>query len=155
MFFGLRTSFLFSFVLIGIFSASAQAQVLESDRGELILQCMQPVNLDDPNFVQGSELFFDIYLEGEGVTVWLTKGTLEKDVLFIAEDALRVHLDEEDRSLSAEWSLPSKVSLVVRQFETRWHGEFWFSEGLNTSILKVLPGRDVQISCVEKGRLLL
>lgn len=136
-----------SILSLFLFTTSLQA--------EQILECMQPVNLDDPSFQQGSELFFDIFWDKEkGVKVVLTKGTLETEV-FIAEGLEeRKHLDLEDRSLYVEWKNPAPITLVLRQFSTRWYGVFWFSEGLKTNLVSILPGREIDLSCIEKGPLL-
>lgn len=119
-----------------------------------ILECMQPVNLNDPNFVQGSELFFDIFLSEEGlVEIRLTKGNLESEI-FLSQGAERSsQLSEEDGLFFVEWEKPSKISLVIRDFGDRWRGEFWFSEGYKTSLVEILPGRDLDLSCLPKGRL--
>lgn len=122
---------------------------------EQILECMQPVNIDDPNFQQGSELFFDIYWDNErGVKIVLTKGTLETEVFIDEGLEERKHLDLQDRSLYVEWKKPAPITLVLRQFDTRWYGVFWFSEGLKTDLVSVLPGREIDLSCIEKGPLI-
>lgn len=120
-----------------------------------ILECMQPVHLDDPNFQQGSELFFDIYWDNEkGVKIVLTKGTLETEVFLKEGSEERKNLDLADRSLYIEWKNPAPITLVLRQFDTRWYGGFWFSEGLKTDLVTILPGRDLDLSCIEKGPLI-
>ncbi len=123
-------------------------------KAELILQCMRPVHLDDPNFQQGSELFFDIYWsDDQGVKIVLTKGTYETEVFLSEGKEYTRYLDLNDRSLSVEWKEPANITLAMRQFDTRWYGSFWFSEGLKTELLDILPGRDLDLSCIEKGRL--
>src|SRR5690606_19816957 len=121
---------------------------------EHILQCMRPVFLDDPTFIQGSELFFDIYLdESAGVEVILTKGTLEKEVFLDEGIEKHFHLDVKERTFYAEWESPSNITLVLRQIGNRWMGGFWFSDGLKTSLVNILSGRDIDLHCVERGRL--
>lgn len=122
--------------------------------GEQILDCMRPVYLDDPTFEQGSELFFQIFWdEQKGVKVILTTGAYDAEE-FLAEGLEdRKNLNREDRSLYVEWKNPAPIRLVLRQFNSRWYGEFWFSEGYKSKLLSILPGRDIGLACVEKGSL--
>lgn len=127
--------------------------------GRKILECMQPVNIDDPNFHQGDELFFDIYLDGDkGLNVVMTTGKMESEVLFESKNTGRWNLDLEDRSISSTWVISpdnkQEVRLVARQFQSRWYGEFWFPDGMKSKLIEVLPGRDIGLSCIEKGPLL-
>lgn len=123
---------------------------------EQILECMQPVNLDDPNFVQGSEVFFDLFLDDEkGLTVNLTRGSLEREVFLPQGSESKVQVHIEEGLFYAEWEKPSKISLVIRDFGDRWRGEFWFSEGYKTSRVEIWPGRDLDLACIPKGRLKL
>lgn len=122
---------------------------------ERILECMRPVHLDDPNFQQGSELFFDIYWdEAKGVKIILTTGELKTEVFLDEGLEERKHLDLADRSLYVEWKKPAPITLTLRQFDTRWYGGFWFSEGLKTELVDILPGRDLDLSCIERGPLI-
>lgn len=121
---------------------------------EQILSCVRPVHLDDPNFIQGSEMYFDIFLNDEsGIEVTLTMGSLKSEVFLDEGIEKKFKLNESLRTLMVEWDRPSKIALVLRQMGKNWVGGLWFSEGLKTALANVPAGRDIELKCVGKGRL--
>ncbi len=116
----------------------------------LILTCMQPVYLDDPNFVQGSEKFFDVYQSSEGkVQVAMTTGDLRKEVIFKSENTAHANFDFNEIIVSASWKGEQGVTMALRDFETRWYGEFWFPNGFKSQLLNQVPGSNIELSCIR------
>ena len=116
-----------------------------------ILDCMQPVYLDDPTFQQGSEKYFDIFLvDGKKVQVELTTGELQREVILFAEDNTTASDSIKDGDFHAFWDGPHKVALILRDFGTRWRGMLMFPDGYQSERLNMDPGAEIDLACVLK-----
>lgn len=130
-----------------LFFSSVFAHAQEKIR---ILDCMETVFINDPNFEQGSEKYFDIFVVNEKLEVSLTTGDMRREIILPVETNAKAYVDMNEGSLSSSWNGKTKVDLVLRDFGSRWRGVFMFSEGYQSETLKVAPGQEIELSCVLK-----
>lgn len=134
-------------LLATLLLAGVSAQAQEKTK---ILDCMETIFLNDPNFQQGSERFFDVFATEGKLEVFYTSGDLRKETILTAASNTTANVDLEDGSLHGSWKSTSKVDLVLRDFGTRWRGVFMFPEGYQSETLTVAPGAEIELSCVLK-----
>lgn len=116
-----------------------------------VLDCMQPVFLDDPNFQQGSEMFFDVLSVDGKFEVKFTSGDLRSETIFKAEANTKSIMSFQNASFYASWNTPGRVDMVLRDFGNRWRGVMMFPEGYQSETLTMAPGAEVDLACVLKS----
>ncbi|KYG61403.1 hypothetical protein AZI86_16955 [Bdellovibrio bacteriovorus] len=140
----MKKMMLFAMVLCAAVSAQTQEKAK-------ILDCMQPVYLDDPNFQQGTEMFFDVLSVDGKFEVKFTSGDLRSETIFKSEANAKSIMSVESASFYASWNTPARVDMVLRDFGTRWRGLIMFPEGYQSETLTMAPGSEVDLACVLKS----
>lgn len=130
------------FLVVGV---TAQAQEKAK-----ILDCMQPVYLDDPNFQQGAEKFFDILSVDGKFEVKYTSGDLRSQTILLSANNTSGYFSLEEGSFYSTWSTQGRVDIVLRDFGTRWRGALMFPNGFQSGILNLPAGAEIDLACVLK-----
>lgn len=139
----MKKMMLFATVLFAVVSAQAQEKVK-------VLDCMQPVYLNDPNFQQGTELFFDVLSVDGKFEVKFTSGDLRTETIFKSDANTKSIMSTQSASFYASWNTPGRVDMVLRDFGTRWRGLIMFPEGYQSETLTMAPGTEIDLACVLK-----
>jgi hypothetical protein len=133
-----------------LFSVLASNAAHATEKSQ-ILDCMEPVYLDDPNFQQGSEKFFDIFEVDCKAEVKFTGGDLKNEIILSADKNTQYNFDFDGASFYATWNTAQgKVALVLRDFGNRWRGNLIFPGGYQSETLQMAAGSEVDLACVLK-----
>lgn len=140
----MKKMILTAMVLLSSISVQAQEKIK-------VLDCMQPVYLDDPNFQQGTEMFFDVLSVDGKFEVKFTSGDLRTETILKSDANSKSSMSVENASFYASWNTPGRVDMVLRDFGNRWRGLIMFPQGYQSETLQLAPGAEIDLACVLKS----